>query len=317
MFDLYRAFLKLETSKYKEYLGEKIEIKRKNSTKYYYENAISCKTFSSLIEQINLVYDQELSKEKIKKKGEKSFVYLKESAEEIFKDNDLNIEHFFSKGFTTDDGHRIHQWHKPKKPKKGKNKEYDYADNIFIASSGMGDHGPVKKIFLKYIEDENATVLLTGYAPSCTLSGQLKNKEKQITIDEKPYKVGLNVEDMSAYYSAHADQKQLLDFVFTIQEKNNDKREVTVFINHGPTNQAKEAFKKEIMKRAKKGNKKDRDIKEVHIADGEWFNLNTGKFDENYDNPCFENLTSMIKTLMKDVAFIKNFLMKNQDNGKI
>jgi metallo-beta-lactamase family protein len=177
----------------------------------------------------------------------------------------------------------------------------------------MGDFGPVKGIILKYIEDENATVLITGYAPTNRLSGQLKNKEKQIIIDEKQYKVGLNIEDMSAYYSAHADQEQLLDYVFATM-KRKDNKEATVFINHGPTNKAKETFKKEINKRSERKNKEDRVIKAVHIANEEWFNLNTGKFDANYNNPCFENLTTMIKTLMEDVTFIKNLLIKGKDN---
>jgi len=312
MFDMYKAFLKLETSKYKKYLGEKRTIKHKNSTKHYYENAVSCKTFSSLIAQVNQVYAKELSKEKIKKNGEESFIYLKKSAAETFKENDLDIEHFLSQGFTNDDGHKCYHWTEHT-PKKGKKKEYDYMDNIFMASSGMGDFGPVKKIIKKYIEDKNVTVLLTGYAPPYTLSGQLKNKEKQITIDGKQYKVELNVEDMSAYYSAHADQSQLLDFVFTTMKK---VREATVFINHGPTDVAKETFKNEILKRSKRKVKGDRIIKAVHIANEEWFNLNTGEFDANYNHPCFENLTTMIKTLMEDVAFIKNFLIENKGDKK-
>lgn len=316
MFDMYKAFLKLETSKYKKYLGEKRTIERKNSTRYYYENAVSCKTFSPLIEKINRVYAEELSKEKIKKNGEEAFKYLKKSAAETFRENGLDVKRFFSNGFTNNDGHKCHHWIEPA-PKKSKKKEYDYIDDIFIASSGMGDFGPVKKIIRQYIENENATVLLTGYAPLCTLSGQLKNKEKQITIDKKPYEVRLNIEDMSAYYSAHADQKQLLDFIFTIHEKAKDKRKITVFINHGPTDTAKNTFKKEIINRSKKNNKEDRDIKEVHIANEEWFDLNTGKFDKNYNNPCFESLITMIKTLMDEVAFIKDFLIENKEDKKI
>jgi metallo-beta-lactamase family protein len=307
-FDMYKAFLKLETSKYKEYLIEGII--NDSCKEHYYENAISCMTFSPLIAEIDKIYAEELSKEKINKNEKKSFVYLKDSAVATFKENGLDIERFFSNGFITVDGHRCRHWAEPisKKGKK-KKKEYCYRENIFMASSGMGDFGPVKKIILKYIEDENATVLLTGYAPPYTLSGQLKNKEKEITVDKKPYKVGINVEDMSAYYSAHADQEQLLDFVFTTMKKN---REGTVFINHGPTDNAKNEFKKEIIKRSKENNEKDRDIKAVHIANEDWFNLNTGQFDKNYNHPCFENLESMIRTLIKDVAFIKNFLIENK-----
>ncbi|SMM99591.1 Metallo-beta-lactamase family protein, RNA-specific [uncultured Candidatus Thioglobus sp.] len=315
MFDMYKAFLKLEASKYKKYLGEKIAIARKNSTKHYYENAVSCKTFSSLIAQVNQVYAEELSKEKIKKNGEKSFIYLKKSAAETFKENSLDIERFFSKGFTNDDGHKFYHWIEPTS-KKSKKKEYDYIDDIFIASSGMGDFGPVKNIILKYIEDKNTTILLTGYAPTYTLSGKLKNKEKLIEINKKQYKVNLNIKDMSAYYSAHADQKQLLDFVFTTQEKNKNKRESIVFINHGPTDVAKDTFKNKIIERSKKKNKKDRVIKMVHIANEDWFDLNTGEFDKNYNHPCFESLTAMIKILIEDVAFIKNFLIENKIDKK-
>jgi metallo-beta-lactamase family protein len=313
MFDLYKAFLKLEDSKYKKLLGKKVKIERKNSTKYYYENAVSCKTFSSLIRKINQIYAQELSRQKIKKNKEDSFLYLRKSAEKIFKDNDLDIESFFEKGFTNDDGHKLYHWSQPIS-KKNKKKEYDYIDDIFISSSGTGDFGLVKNIIQKYIEDENATVLLTGYSPAYTLSGQLKNKEKQVTIDGNQYKVELNIKDMSAYYSAHADQSQLLDFIFTTMKKD---KEATVFINHGPTKETKEVFKSEVIKRSKKKNKKDRVVNEIYIASKEWFNLNTGEFDTNYNNPCFESLATMIKTLVDDVAFIKNFLIENKIDNSI
>ncbi len=310
-FDVYKALLRLEHSKYKKYLGEKRIIKRKDSTKSYYEKIICCKTFSSLIEKVNQVYAQELSTEKTKKNRIKAFKYLRRSAEETFKNNNLSVSDFFLKGFVTDDGHRLHHWADNRSKKE---KEYDYKDDVFIASSGMGDFGPIKDIIKKYISDENATVILTGYSPANTLSGQLKNKKKEVIIDNQQYKVSLNTVDMSAYYSAHADQTQLLDFIFTTVKK--DLRETTVFINHGPTEEIKETFKEEIIKRTERKDKEDRVIKAVYIANEEWFNLTTGKFDKNYNNPCFESLTTMIKRMMVDIEFIKNSLMENKVNKK-
>jgi metallo-beta-lactamase family protein len=299
---MYKVLSNLKHSKYKKYLCEK---------------KVHCRTFSSLMNEVNKIYSEQLSQKKIKKNGTEAFKYLKKSAEDLFDNHKLNVKSFFSDGFITDDGHKLN--HRIESAyKKKKNKKYTYTDDIFIASSGMGDFGPVKKIISKYINDDNATVLLTGYAPPNTLSGKLKNKEKQITIDNTQHTVNLNIEDMSAYYSAHADQNQLLDFVFSTIKVNNN-REATVFINHGPTNEAKETLKRKIIKRSERKNKEDKEdrvIKEVHIANEEWFNLNTGKFDANYNNPCFENITTMIRKLVEDVALIKTLIMENNHNKK-
>jgi metallo-beta-lactamase family protein len=81
--------------------------------------------------------------------------------------------------------------------------------------------------------------------------------------------------DMSPYYSAHADQTMLLDFLFRTDGYGCNKP-ATLLINHGNP-ESKYALRNAVEARAAQNGEHDRQIKEVRIADARWLNLDTGE----------------------------------------
>lgn len=81
--------------------------------------------------------------------------------------------------------------------------------------------------------------------------------------------------DMSPYYSAHADQQMLLDFLFRTDCYGSGKP-ATVFLNHGNP-ASKYALREAVRQRADSAASQDRKIMDVRIADARWFDLDTGE----------------------------------------
>lgn len=118
------------------------------------------------------------------------------------------------------------------------------APNIIITSSGMCDQGNVLKHLARALPHANNTILLTGYQAEGS-NGQLLCKLDNMTEEDKHNKYAkleenkrLACSDIKAEihiikgYSGHADQKSLLEYLFT----NTDERHYTiptVFLNHG------------------------------------------------------------------------------------
>ena len=79
---------------------------------------------------------------------------------------------------------------------------------------------------------------------------------------------------MSPYYSAHADQQMLLDFLFRTDGFGCNKPAM-ILINHGNP-ASKYELRKAVQMRADSRKENDRQIKEVRIADARWLNLDSG-----------------------------------------
>ncbi|MCL2273119.1 MAG: MBL fold metallo-hydrolase [Treponema sp.] len=156
--------------------------------------------------------------------------------------------------------------------------------DVLISSSGMCDKGSVIPLLKKYLPDEKATIILSGFQASNTNGFLLKNllnnkyeennEKKKIKISLKNEDILLsevkcNIVDMSLYYSGHADQEQLVSYV-TPDEKNSG--EITVLINHGSDN-SRELLKNEI-------EKSNKDTKVILPEFNKWFNLNKNEQEE-------------------------------------
>jgi Cft2 family RNA processing exonuclease len=154
---------------------------------------------------------------------------------------------------------------------------------IIVSASGMCDEGRVPELLEKYLLDENATVILTGFQALGTNGFLLKNlangkydenneKEKnslklrnsEIWLDE----IRCAIKDMSEYYSGHADQDQLIDYV-TPDERNTGN--ITVLLNHG-TNKAREKLKCKIEER-------HNGTKVLLPEFNQWFNIATLEYE--------------------------------------
>lgn len=108
---------------------------------------------------------------------------------------------------------------------------------IIIAGSGTTTEGKIVELIAEHADDERAMLLLTGYCPEGSLGAQLRamaelNQEERAALAPlvfpKPNRgdlgfgdlaagaVRLQVRDLSAYYSGHADAQGLVDYVQSV-----------------------------------------------------------------------------------------------------
>lgn len=98
---------------------------------------------------------------------------------------------------------------------------------IIIAGSGMMNGGRIQHHLRRYLSSKNNSVLIIGYQAEGTLGRDLYEGKKNVTVLGDKIHVKAHIESIGAY-SAHADQKKLIQWVETAQEK--PKR---IFCNHG------------------------------------------------------------------------------------
>tara|TARA_R110001606_G_scaffold361754_3_gene514963 strand:+ start:19782 stop:21419 length:1638 start_codon:yes stop_codon:yes gene_type:complete len=158
---------------------------------------------------------------------------------------------------------------KPKQPS-------NFNADIVIASSGMCDNGPVVSYLDSWGSDPRNTIILTGYQAAGSKGAELMERAtpSNMSVDKLPTGQA-EVINMSAYYSAHADQQMLLDFLFRTDGYDSNKS-ATLLINHGNP-ESKYALQNAVEERAAKHYENDRRIKEVKIADACWLNLDNGE----------------------------------------
>lgn len=83
---------------------------------------------------------------------------------------------------------------------------------VIISSSGMANAGRVKHHLFNNIENPACTVLIVGYATPNTPAGQLRDGAQYIRLFGEQKRVNCRVEIMDSF-SAHADYKEILDFI--------------------------------------------------------------------------------------------------------
>ncbi|WP_417788162.1 MBL fold metallo-hydrolase [Stutzerimonas xanthomarina] len=161
------------------------------------------------------------------------------------------------------------------KPKQPSNFDAD----IVIASAGMCDSGPVVSYLERWENDPRNTIILTGYQSAGSKGAELMQRASPSSLPSDSLASGqAEVIDMSPYYSAHADQEMLLDFLFRTDGYGSDKP-ATVFLNHGnPV--SKYTLREAIRQRADLATPHDRKIMDVRIADARWFDLDVGELIE-------------------------------------
>jgi metallo-beta-lactamase family protein len=110
---------------------------------------------------------------------------------------------------------------------------------IIIAASGMLTGGRVLEYLKNYIEDKKNTILLVGYQSEGTRGRMLRNNAFEIKMYGRYYKVNARVKEISSL-SAHADQKEMLDWMKQIKRKPQK-----IYLVHGES-QAQETFRVKI-----------------------------------------------------------------------
>lgn len=172
--------------------------------------------------------------------------------------------------------------------------------DIIIASSGMCEAGPICGYLEKYEQNPATTIIITGYQASAKGT---EIRARATETKDNAQKEYAHVENLSPYYSAHADQAILLDYIFNVDGVDDDAKlqvPATVFINHGGNVESKNALKSAIEKQSKK-KKRQRLIKKVAVAEksGKWFDLNSGEFEE--EKITSADLMAEIRALQRQV----------------
>lgn len=222
---------------------------------------------SPLIEKVNNIYFERLTDEVYSRKNGRKFKYISDDFLKTLKIHDENIFEkkknikkilfpFMKTGQAQ---------HNKKTSKTKKQTEQNQAE-IIVTASGMCDEGTVVGYLEKYLSDENASIIITGFQAKDTNGSMLKKLSNNEFSEEEKKSISLKVkneniiledikckiEDMSEYYSGHADQEQLLDYLspdgreLERLKKNDEKLgKTTVLLNHG-TNEAREKLKLKI-----------------------------------------------------------------------
>jgi metallo-beta-lactamase family protein len=98
---------------------------------------------------------------------------------------------------------------------------------VIIAGSGMMNGGRIQHHLVRYLSDQNSTVLIVGYQAQGTLGRDLYEGKKNVSVLQEHVHVNARIMSIGAY-SAHADQKKLVRWAMGAEEK--PKR---VIVTHG------------------------------------------------------------------------------------
>ncbi|MDP3655212.1 MAG: MBL fold metallo-hydrolase [Rhodoferax sp.] len=205
--------------------------------------------------------------------------------------------------------------------------------HILITGGGMCNGGPVLEHFKKTLTAKRRTVLLTnGYMATGSLGGaiqaicQAKHDGTPLPVEPlvigedqfNPVDVTLKIIQLQGYYSGHADQSGLMDFIFKVKSSEKmplDPKPATVFINHG-RHAIRTAFRKAIEARASNSLQGDRAINGVETPDDPmgWYDLDAGKWLE----PVIETRTdSLLLELIKEQRKTNHLLQRLMDQRSI
>ncbi len=117
---------------------------------------------------------------------------------------------------------------------------------IVLAASGMCTGGRIVNYLKALIEDPLTDIVFVGYQAQGTTGRQIQQSKKtihsEVNIEEKSYTINAAIHTIAGY-SAHADQKDLLNFIKRIRQKPGEIR-----IVHGDA-KAKQALKQKIEER--------------------------------------------------------------------
>lgn len=83
---------------------------------------------------------------------------------------------------------------------------------IIISASGMAEAGRIVHHIANNIEDKKNTILIVGYSEPSSLGGRLVEKNKEVKIFGKIYKVNARVEVIDSY-SAHGDYQEMINYL--------------------------------------------------------------------------------------------------------
>jgi len=278
---------------------------------------------SPLIEKVNNIYLERFTDEVYSRKNGRKFRYISDDFLKTLKiyDDDMfekkkKLKSKLSSFMKTGKAHN---------KKQNKQTEQNKAE-IIVTASGMCDEGTVVGYLEKYLCDENTCIIITGFQAKDTNGSILKKLSNNEFSEEEKKSVSLKVkneniiledikckiEDMSEYYSGHADQEQLLDYLTPdeiqlekLEQQGKTLGKNTVLLNHG-TNEAREILKQKIEERNK-------DIKVILPEFNKWLNVLT--FEHELEDINFDTVTD--EYIFTNAGDIHIYYPKTYDKEKI
>jgi len=104
---------------------------------------------------------------------------------------------------------------------------------IIISASGMAEGGRILHHLSNNLNDSKNLVLFVGYAAEHTLARKIMDGAREVNIFGQKHDIRCKIRVMD-YFSGHADQKELIDYL----RLNPTKNLKNVFLVHGEENQA-------------------------------------------------------------------------------
>jgi metallo-beta-lactamase family protein len=104
---------------------------------------------------------------------------------------------------------------------------------MIISASGMAEGGRILHHLANNIENPNNLILFTGYAAQETLARKIMDGAEEVNILGSSYRIRAKIKKID-YFSAHADQKGLLDYL----ELSPPSKLKNIFLVHGEEDQA-------------------------------------------------------------------------------
>jgi metallo-beta-lactamase family protein len=104
---------------------------------------------------------------------------------------------------------------------------------IIISASGMAEGGRILHHLRNNIQNPKNLILFVGYAAEHTLARRIMDGDEKVNIFGESFEVLAKIKKMD-YFSGHADQKELLDYV----RLNPINKLKNIFLVHGEADQA-------------------------------------------------------------------------------
>jgi metallo-beta-lactamase family protein len=105
---------------------------------------------------------------------------------------------------------------------------FDQRPCIIISASGMAEAGRIVHHIFNHIEDERCTLLFVGYCGEGTLGQRIRSGQNPVRVFGEEKTVKAHIEAMDSF-SAHGDQKEMLDFLDPLDKSRLKK----TFLVHG------------------------------------------------------------------------------------
>lgn len=238
--------------------------------------------FSGLLGKVNDVYVNHLCDSYMTDKGDIKYKYLSPLFGEAFGIDDPSVKDMrdiLEDALSPRLAFRKTDKSSPMKP--DIEERLRWGNRVIVSSSGMCDDGAIMVLLRPILTDPNSTVVITGYQGIRTNGYTLAHLEEYTeqeryngTLDNTDIRLSeirCRIVNLAQYYSGHADQEQLVEYVTgrgNARMKNNFP--TTVFLNHG-VDTARAALKDAILAKSPEGNI----AVELPTTDS-WYNLNSG-----------------------------------------